>query len=128
VDWNQDGLDDFVVSHMRSPAGLLTNRSANPGRFFCLRLVGTRSNREAIGTRVTIRCGQQTWTQQLTAGDGFESSNERKLLFGLGQAERVNEVTVEWLSGARHVLQDFESNSEWLLVEGRSKACRLKGK
>jgi hypothetical protein len=130
VDWNQDGLDDFVVSHMRSPAGLLSNQSVAPGRFFCLRLVGTLSNRDAIGTRVTIRCGQQTWTQQLTAGDGFEFSNERKVLFGLGSAERINEVTVEWLSGERHLLQGFESNSEWLFVEGHggSKAYRLKGK
>lgn len=127
LDWDRDGSDDFVVSHMNSPAGLVTNRTSHTGHSFCLRLVGTQTNRDAIGTRVTVHCGAKSWLQQLTAGDGFQASNERKLLFGLGSAEHVDEVVIEWLTGDRTVLTNLQLNREWLLIQGQRSAHQLQG-
>lgn len=119
LDWNRDGRDDFVVSHMRAPAALVTNRTQPHGHFFTLRVVGTRSGRDAIGTRVTVKAGDRTWTQQLTAGDGYHASNERKLHFGLGAASTIDEVKVQWLSGESVDLKDLRVDAEWLLIEGQ---------
>jgi tetratricopeptide (TPR) repeat protein len=125
LDWNRDGLDDFVVSHMNSPASLVTNRTQPHGHFFTIRVVGTRSGRDGIGTRVTVQAGGRTWTQQLTAGDGYHASNERKLHFGLGASSTIDEVTVQWLSGESVVLKDPQVDAEWLLIEGQRHVSRL---
>lgn len=121
LDWDRDGRDDFSISHMNAPAPLVVNRTPQPGNSVVIRLVGTRTNRDAIGTRVIIQAGSRSWTQQLTAGDGFEASNERKLLFGLGPATRIDRLTVEWLSGTRTVIRDVDVNREWLIIEDQAR-------
>jgi len=125
LDWNRDGLDDFAVSNMQAPAGLLTNRTERTGHYFTLRMVGTTSNRDAIGTRVVVKAGDQTWTQQLTAGDGYQASNERKLHFGLGTRSQVDEVTIHWISGQTAKLTRLPVDSEWLIIEGQQQPHRL---
>lgn len=125
LDWNRDGLDDCAVSNMQAPAALLTNRTAIHGHFLTLRLVGTQTSRDAIGTRVTVKAGDQSWTQQLTAGDGYQASNERKLHFGLGPKTQVEEVTIHWLGGQSQTLAGLMADSEWLIVEGQPQARRL---
>ena len=57
---------------------------------------------------------------QLTAGDGYLSSNQRQLVFGLGGAERVDELTIRWPSGRSQVFHDLTADREILCVEGRS--------
>lgn len=97
-DWNRDGKPDFVVSQTNSPAGLLTNRTGNTGHFLSVQLRGT-SDRDAIGTTVTIETGGKRFTQQLSAGDGYQASNQRELIFGVGAAKRIDRLTVRWLDG-----------------------------
>ncbi len=125
LDWNRDGLDDFAVSNMMAPAGLVTNRTTSHGHFCTLRVVGTKSSRDAIGTSVTLKSGDRTWTQQLTAGDGYQASNERKLHFGLGVSSTIDAVTITWLGGESMTLTDLTCDAEWLLVEGEKSARRL---
>jgi tetratricopeptide (TPR) repeat protein len=125
LDWNRDGLDDFAVSNMMAPAGLVTNRTTSHGHFFTLRIVGTKLSRDAIGTSVTLTSVNRTWTQQLTAGDGYQASNERKLHFGLGASSTIDAVTITWLGGESMTLTDLTCDAEWLLVEGEEFARRL---
>ena len=56
--------------------------------------------------------------RQLTAGDGFQASNERMLTFGLGDAERVDALEVQWPSGLRQEYHDLAVDREWMLIEG----------
>ena len=118
LDWNRDGLPDLVVGHLTDPYALLTNASPKAGRGLTLVLTGRESSRDAIGTQVRVAMGQQRLTSQLTAGDGYQSSNERTLTFGLGDAKQADELTVEWPSGHRQTFRDVPVPARMLLVEG----------
>ncbi len=125
IDWNRDGLEDVVVSHLHAPVALLTNHTASAGHFLCVRLRGVSSARDAIGTTVTVSCGSRTRVRQLTAGDGYQAANERLLVFGLGAATKADQLLVRWPSGRTETYADIPANSELLLIEGRSAWFRL---
>ncbi|HET6879550.1 MAG TPA: FG-GAP-like repeat-containing protein [Pirellulales bacterium] len=124
LDFNRDGREDFVVSQLDAPAALVVNKTSPAGHFLALQLRGTNSSRDAIGTRVTLTSGGHTWTQQLTAGDGYMASNERRLVFGLGAADAVDEVTIQWPSGTQQEWRALPADSEWIAVEGNAELSR----
>ena len=125
LDWNRDGLVDFCQTNVDAPVALLTNQTSEHGRFLSLSLRGVQTSRDAIGTTVQVTAGEKTLTRQLTAGDGFQASNQRCLSFGLGETARVDELTVDWPSGARQTFQDITADQELLLIEGRNQLFRL---
>lgn len=125
VDWNRDGREDFVVSNLDTPASLVTNTTPETGHFFALRLRGVASSRDAIGTRVEITAAGRRQVKQLTAGDGYESSNQRQLVFGLAEDTQVAEIVVHWPSGTTQSFQDVAGDREWMLVEGRSELLTI---
>jgi tetratricopeptide (TPR) repeat protein len=120
IDWNHDGREDFVVTNLDSPVALLTNTTRKAGRSIRVRLCGIKSNRDAIGTTVRIQCQGREQVQQLTAGDGYESSNQRHLMFGLGDATSVDVMTIRWPSGETQQFKDIASGNEYLVLEGRT--------
>ncbi len=79
------------------------------------------SHRNAIGARVTIRHGERTQTREVVCGAGYLSSQTRLVHFGLGKAERVEELRVRWPSGRVQVFKDIAANHRLHLVEGKSK-------
>ena len=122
LDWNRDGREDFIVSHLDCPASLLTNLTQPVGNYVAFELRGVVSSRDAIGTIVTVHTKSgRSLTRQLTAGDGYQASNQRQLLFGLGDADAIERVTVRWPGGAS---QEFAAslplNTHYLWVEGES--------
>ena len=119
LDWNRDGREDVCISHLNQPAALLTNQTDQPGHYLALRLVGVDSARDAIGAKVQVSIGDQTWTMQLTAGDGFHASNERRLVFGLADHQMADSVAVFWPSGSRQEFRNLKLDREWLLIEHR---------
>lgn len=119
LDWNTDGRPDLVVTHIETPVALLTNESTDCGQWLKLRLWGTTSSRDAVGGTVTVRSGEDSWTRQLTAGSGYQASNERVLMFGLGMHTHVDELTVEWPSGRQQTFGDLPTNRQLAIVEGR---------
>lgn len=118
-DFNRDGLEDLIVSHLDAPVALLKNESDHDHRFLSLSLTGTRSARDAIGTRVTLQTPERTLTRELTAGDGYHASNERRLVFGLNQSTEILSVTITWPSGRSEVLRKLDLDSEWHVIENR---------
>lgn len=120
LDWNRDGRDDFAVSHLEEPVGLLTNQTEAPGHFLSVQLCGTRCSRDAIGTTVQITAAGQTIIKQLTAGDGYHASNERRLLFGLGSMTQIDELKVRWPGGAVQSWNRIAANTVATLIEGSS--------
>lgn len=119
LDWNRDGREDACISHNNQPVALLTNQTASPGRWIAFQLTAVNSARDAIGTTVHLKSGDQSWTSQLTAGDGFQASNERRLVLGLGERTQADSIEVIWPSGTRQVLRDLEAGHDWLVVENR---------
>jgi hypothetical protein len=119
LDWNRDGREDFVVSHMNSPAALLENQTPDTGHFLALELRGVQSSRDAIGATVKLQSGARKWTTQLFGGDGYQSTNQRQLVFGLGQESKVDELEIHWPSGARQSFRSLSVDCKILVIEGR---------
>jgi tetratricopeptide (TPR) repeat protein len=125
LDWNRDGREDFAVSHLDSPAALVTNQSPETGHFLALQLRGVESNRDAVGAIVWVTAAGRTRMQQITAGDGYYASNQKQLIFGLGQGATIDELHVRWPSGLEQRYKPVSTDCEYLLVEGRAHPCRL---
>ena len=125
LDWNRDGREDLVVCHMRAPVALLTNTTKNPGHYLTIRLVSTGSARDSIGTTVEVVAGGKKTVRQLTAGDGFQASNERSLVFGLGSNTAAESVVIHWMSGRDQRLAAIPADQELLIVEGRDQPRTL---
>ena len=119
LDWNRDGLDDFAVSHLEEAVALMTNQTTTDNQFISFQLRGVTSARDTIGATVTVTCGLNRLTRQLTAGDGYHASNERRLTFGVGRAARIDTVEVRWPSGSAQSYGDLPVSSEFLLIENQ---------
>ncbi|MFN7844182.1 MAG: FG-GAP-like repeat-containing protein [Pirellula sp.] len=119
LDWNRDGLVDFAVSNILEPAALVTNRTQNPGRYLNVKLIGTASARIPVGTIVTLKTNAGQWTKQLTAGDGYQCSNERTLQFGIGTADKIESVSVRWPNEVTQEYPVDQVNSTILCIEGQ---------
>lgn len=117
LDFNRDGLPDAGISHLDSPFALIQNQTKQHGSFVSFRLVSTRSARDAIGAKVTVTCGDQSFYSQLYAGDGYMASNERRLIIGLGQCTGECVIEVEWMSGEIEAFGAIQANSRAVLVE-----------
>lgn len=120
LDWNRDGREDFCMTHVDAPFALLSNTTVSDGHSLTLSLRGVTSSREAIGTRIDIQSGSGHIARQLAAGDGFAAANERKLVIGLGAAERADRVVVRWPSGSEQTFTNLTAGREWRLVEERA--------
>ena len=119
LDWNRDGRLDFVVTDLEQPILLGTNATENRNCSLRLRLIGTESSRDAIGAkiRVLVTAGDER-VCQLTAGDGYESCNQRMITIGLGETSSVSRIEIRWPSGNRSQFEQVACDQVWLAIEG----------
>jgi hypothetical protein len=129
-DYDNDGAMDVAINHCGGPAGLLHNETQTPYHWIRLQLEGARptdpagSNRDAIGACVTVKAGGRVWVRHVKGGSSYLSSQDRRLLIGLGSADRVDEVEVRW-PNARATVQRFgrlDVDRSYKLVEGAARA------
>jgi hypothetical protein len=105
VDLFNRGVLDVVVANQNQPA-LVYKNSVVPGRhWITYHLVGSRSNRSAIGAEVTLYAGDTRQLQVVTGGVGFASENDRRLHYGLGATALIDSVVIRWPSGTRQVVE-----------------------
>lgn len=125
LDWNRDGRVDAAISHLDSNVALLSNESKEVGNFIQIRLCGVESNRDAIGTVVTAVVENHAIAEnhvvvrQLTAGDGYQSSNQRLVTLGLGTSVSVEKLKIDWPSGTSHTYENIPMGSEFIAIETR---------
>ena len=119
LDWNRDGREDLCATHVDAPTALLTNATANTGHYLAIRLHAVKKARDAIGATVRVTASGRTQTRQLVAGDGFYASNQRLLVFGLGDQQVVERLEIMWPGGSRQVFDDVPADTEQVVVEGR---------
>jgi hypothetical protein len=101
--WNR-GAADVIVANVNQPAVLYRDQPDSANHWIAFKLVGTRSNRSAIGAEVTVHASGLTSRRVVDGGMGFASQNDRRLHFGLGKREWADEVTIQWPSGVKQVL------------------------
>ncbi len=109
-DIDNDGTIEIAVNNQNEPPSLLKEATNPPGHWILLQLTGTRSNRSAIGARVTLTANGHTQTDEVSSGGSYLSQNDLRLHFGLGKATRVDRVEILWPSGQTQVLADQPSD------------------
>lgn len=119
-DYNNDGRADlFVRGPGGQPIALYENRCQFAGRFLKVTLRGTESNRQGLGAKLRLRAGGRTLTRWCEAANTFASQSAAEVLFGLGPADRIDWLSVEWPSGQQQRFADLAVN-QWLeIVEGQ---------
>src|SRR5687768_14850820 len=104
ADLSNRGAVDVIVANQNQPALLYRNYPDTTNHWIAFKLVGTRSNRSAIGAEVVLESGELRQRRVIDGGSGFASQNDRRLHFGLGNREWVDRITIHWPSGTRQVL------------------------
>jgi hypothetical protein len=105
ADLSNRGAVDVIVANQNQPAVLYRDYPDSTNHWIAFKLVGTRSNRSAIGAEVVLEAGDLRQRRIVDGGSGFASQNDRRLHFGLGAHEWVDRVVIYWPSGTKQVLQ-----------------------
>ncbi|GAA5505764.1 FG-GAP-like repeat-containing protein [Novipirellula caenicola] len=124
LDFDRDGQRDVVITHQTEPVALLKNETGTRHHWIAVQLRGTRDSRDAIGSVIQIRHGDQQQTAALTAGDGYLCSNERASWFGLADGSLPIELQVSWPDGSQQTHSLDQYDCHWLIVQAQS-ATRL---
>ena len=109
-DFDHDGDLDIVVSTNNGPGYLFRNEGGNRNHWLHLKLEGTKSNRSAIGAKVTIDAPGGRQSQMVRSGSSYCSQSELALTFGLGKDAKVNSIDIEWPSGTKQHLANVNAN------------------
>lgn len=119
-DINNDGNVDAVVSSIDGPGRVLFNQTATRNHWITLMLVGTRSNRDAIGAQVRMSTTAGDQFATVTTTGSYQSSGDKRLHFGLGPAAEVGEIEIRWPSGFRQQLKNVKGDQILVITEGKS--------
>ncbi len=116
-DINNDGAPDMIVTTNGGPAALFRNEGTT-NHSLRIKLVGTKSNRDGIGSVVFLKSGNMAQKFMLRSGSSYLSSSELVLTFGLGQSTRADTIEVHWPSGATDKLSGIDADQIITVREG----------
>ena len=116
-DYDSDGDTDLLVTQLNGKVALLRNENRTANNYLRLKLIGTRSNRDGIGARVTLTLGTESQTREVRRGYSYLSSNDPRLLFGLGERPLVDKLQIRWQSGVVQTLGNLAVNQEFVVTE-----------
>ena len=113
-----DGHEEALVNNMNEPPSLYYN-TAPVGNFISLKLVGTKSNRAALGAVVSLLQGTDRQATEVRSGAGFISQNDLRVHFGLGNRTKAEKIMIRWPSGLVETLADLPANRYYTVQEGK---------
>jgi hypothetical protein len=116
-DFDNDGDLDILIVNMSEVPSLLRNDIRGNNHWLKIKLIGTKSNRSAIGTRVLVRYGKKIQAQEVLSQSSFYSSNDPRLHFGLGP-ETSADLEIRWPSGLRETIKAVQGNQIIVIKEG----------
>ena len=122
--WN-DGMLSVVISNMNARPSLLVNQVRSPNHWIGIRTVGTRSNRDGIGARVTVKVGKRTLVDEVRSGSSYISNSDMRLHFGLGSAVKIDSLEIRWPSGLLERFDNLAVDSIHTAKEGSGAAVNL---
>ncbi len=115
-DVNNDGRVDLLITNLDEEPSLLLNTAKSMNNWLIVKLVGTTSNRSAIGARVVVEAGDLTQVRAVKGGGGYQSQSDFRLHFGMGQNSVVKKLSIKWPSGTTQVLENV-STGQILTIE-----------
>ncbi|HYL61256.1 MAG TPA: CRTAC1 family protein [Candidatus Methylomirabilis sp.] len=118
-DFDNDGDLDLLITTNNGPAYLYRNDQTAGNRSLRLRLVGTKSNRDAIGATVRIFHGGQQQMRVVRGGSSYLSQSELPVTFGVGKSESIERVTIEWPSGRSEEYKNLATGQTHEVIEGK---------
>lgn len=118
-DFDNDGDLDILVNNNGGAPQLLRNDGGNRNHWIQIFLIGTKSNRDAIGARVKLVAGNLTLYDQKKGGMSYQSAQDPRLHFGLADRQTVDLIEVRWPSGAATKLQNLKADQVITIKEGQ---------
>ena len=116
-DVDNDGDVDLLVTNNGAGANLLLNEGGS-GNALLMRVIGTKSNRSGIGTRLTLTTDGHQQIREVQSGSSYLGQNDLRAHFGLGQATRSERLEIRWPSGMTEVVKELPANHVFTLREG----------
>jgi hypothetical protein len=117
-DLDDDGRIDLVISHLNSPVVLLRNESPSENHWLGVELIG-RDHADVVGARLVLEYDGQTQTKFAKGGGSYASSSDRRHVFGLGPATKIDCLTVIWPNGDRQTTKDLKLDRYNKIVQSR---------
>jgi hypothetical protein len=121
-DFDNDGDVDALVMNMNEPPSLLRADVSSGHHWLKIKLAGTKSNRTALGAKVTVSAGGRKQQQTVLSQSSFYSQNDLRLHFGLGAATQADNIVIDWPSGAREEYKGVKGGQVVRFVEGKRNA------
>lgn len=119
-DFDNDGDLDVLIINLNEPPSLLRNDVGGSNHWIKVKLIGTKSNRSAIGARVVALYGGKQQAQEVISQSSYGSTNDRRLHFGLGPEAKAD-IEIRWPSGAKQKFAGLAANRLWIIREGAEK-------
>ncbi len=116
-DLDNDGKIDIVVTVLNGEPQLLMNRSQSNNHWIILKLVGLADNRDGLGTKVNITTTSGVQYNEATTAVGYNSSSDKRVHFGLGNATVVDRIELAWPTGVKQVLRNVAADQILTVVE-----------
>jgi hypothetical protein len=118
-DVNNDGKVDILILNVGQPPTLLLNRTQSTNHAVLFKLVGTRSNKAAIGARVTVTAGDVVQFNEVRSGSSYLSQNDLRLHFGLGQSATMKKLEVLWPNGQKEAYENLAADFIYMIIQGQ---------
>jgi len=118
-DINNDGNVDIVIVNVGEPPTLLLNQGGNNNHRVLFKLIGMKSNKSAIGARVTVTAANSTQFNEVRGGGSYLSQNDPRLHFGLGPDSKMSQAEIRWPNGKIETLRDVPGDFIYTIVEGQ---------
>ncbi|MGA8232354.1 MAG: CRTAC1 family protein [Candidatus Acidiferrales bacterium] len=115
--WN-DGQVSVVINNMHAKPSLLVNSIRSANHWVAFKTVGTGSNRDGIGAKITVKIGKRTLVDEVRSGSSYISQNDLRVHFGLGSATKLDAVQVRWPSGIVEHFDNLGVDGIHTLTEG----------
>jgi enediyne biosynthesis protein E4 len=125
-DFDNDGNVEILIVNMGEPPSLLKNTAANTNHWLSVKLVGTKSNRAAIGARVTLEAGGRQQIREVMSGGSYISQSDLRQHFGLGTAQRVDALEIRWPAGEKEQVKDLDADQFVTIQEGKGVVLAVK--
>jgi hypothetical protein len=120
-DYDNDGLVEVLSNNQNEPPSLLKQISRPQGNWIIVKLEGVKSNHSAIGAKVRVVTGDRSQAGEVRSGGSYLSQGDLRLHFGLGSAEKVDQVVIDWPSGMQQTVTNLAAGSVHTIREAATR-------